>query len=255
MPVDIGLELTPIHVAAAYEQVVARLRRAIWLGELLPGERLPSERAMAEGFEVSRLTIREALRVLQGEGLIAVRRGNSGGSMVTFPQMTAQQRHRTLVEARGRLRDVHEVRLGIEPVAARLAAERATDTQIARLHACQQQLLDSIDVPSFRRADSAFHMTIAEGSGNAMLYNNVEDARSTLFMGFDVHEFAVLKNTSANAHGGIVAAISARDGRRAAKLMTKHLEEAWAEIEAVIDAPEPRESTTSPSMGAQAPKP
>lgn len=225
---------------AAYEQVVARLRRAIWLGELLPGERLPSERTMAEGFEVSRLTIREALRVLQGEGLITVRRGNSGGSTVTYPKMTAQQRHHTLVEARDHLRDVHEVRMGIEPAAARLAAERATEAQLARLQACQQQLLESADVPSFRRVDSVFHMTIAEASGNTLLSNAVEDARSTLFMGFDVHEFEVVKNTSANAHGGIVAAISARDGHRAAELMTEHLVEAWAEIEAVIDGPVPR---------------
>jgi len=235
MGTEHALHLAPIHVPAAYEHVAARLRRAIWLGELIAGERLPSEREMAEGFEVSRLTIREALRVLQGEGLITIRRGNGGGSTITSKQVTSAQRHNELVEARHRLLEVHEVRLGIEPMAARLAAERATAEHIAQLEQKHSELIDSDDLASFRRADSAFHVAIAAASGNRLLEQAVEDARSALFIVIDVHEFDLVKHTSAHAHGGIVRAIARRKGERAATLMASHIEQAWAEISAVID--------------------
>lgn len=229
--------MAPIHVPAAYEHIVTRLRRAIWLGELIPGERLPSERALAEGFEVSRLTIREALRTLQGEGLLTIRRGSSGGAIVASKDMTAEQRHRLLLESREQLRHVHEIRQGVEPMAARLAAQRATSDQLDRLRSCQDELLASTDVSSFRRADSAFHMTVAHASGNPLLSTAVEDARSTLFIALDAQHFDVLKLTSANAHQAIVQAIEAKDPDRAAQLMSEHLDEAWSEIEAVIDGP------------------
>ena len=73
---------SPLHVPAAHEYVLARLRRAIQLGEVLPGERLPWERELAEIFKVSRITVREALKVLQTEGAIESRRGQGGGNVV-----------------------------------------------------------------------------------------------------------------------------------------------------------------------------
>ncbi|MCV7424502.1 GntR family transcriptional regulator [Mycobacterium yunnanensis] len=228
------LGLDPINVPAAHEQVVARLRRAIWLHEVRPGERLPSERVMAERFEVSRLTIREALRVLQGEGLITVRRGSTGGSTVAVPAMTDRQRQQWALDVRAHLKEIHEVRLGVEPVAASLAAERRSDGQLADLAEQCRLLLDSTDVVSFRRADSAFHLTIAEASGNRCLYRAVEEARSSLFARFDSHSFEVVKSSSAAAHQRILDAIYIQDEGDAAHSMRDHLAHAWSEIEAVI---------------------
>src|SRR4051812_10590345 len=74
--------LAPLETPPAYAVVVDRLRRAIALGVLLPGDRLPPERTFAERLGVSRVTIREALRVLQGEGLLLTKRG-SGGTIVS----------------------------------------------------------------------------------------------------------------------------------------------------------------------------
>lgn len=233
---QVGLELAPLHVPPAYEHVANRLRRAIWLGELIPGERLPSERALAEGLEVSRLTIREALRTLQGEGLITIRRGASGGATIALSEPSAEQRHRLLVEARDHMRDVHEVRQAIEPMAARLAAERITDGQLAALRAHQDEIFTTTGVSSFRRTDSAFHMTIAQASGNPLLAKAVEDARSALFVMFDTSNFEVLKASSGKAHQKILDAIAVGNGDEAAALMSVHLAEAWAEIEAVIDS-------------------
>src|SRR3954453_15053226 len=83
--------LTPVEVAPAYAAVVDRLRRSIALGVVAPGEKLPPERTLADGLGVSRLTVREALRVLQGEGLIVTKRGGSGGAVVTSREVTAEE--------------------------------------------------------------------------------------------------------------------------------------------------------------------
>lgn len=247
MSLPSGFVVEPVHVPPAYEYIVARVRSAIWSGELIPGERLPSERSLAEGCAVSRLTIREALRTLQGEGLITVKRGSAGGAIVSASETTAAQRHRLVVESREALRDAHEVREGVEPIAARLAAQRIDGEHAERLAACHADLLDSADVPSFRRADSGFHLTIATSTQNALLADVVRDARARLFMTFDVQEFKVLKSTTVEAHAAILAAIEGRDGDRAARLMAAHLEEAWQEVVSVLDTPVGRGSRFSSS--------
>lgn len=229
----------PVHVPPAYEHIVERLRSAIWLGELIPGERLPSERSLAEGFAVSRLTVREALRTLQGEGLLVIKRGSAGGATVVGREMSQAERHRLVLGSRDVLREAQDVREGIEPLSARLAAERASEEEIKRLESSHEELLGSTDIPSFRRADSAFHLAIADATHNAMLAGVVKEARTKLFMSFDVQEFEVLKSTTVDAHAGIMKAIKAHDGPRAEKAMAVHLEEAWQEVLAVLDAPVP----------------
>ncbi len=73
-----------------------------------------------------------------------------------------------------------ELRLAVETMAARLAAERVTAQDVARLEQCQQDLESSRDVHAFRRADSEFHLTVARISGNDMLCNVVEDVRAAV---------------------------------------------------------------------------
>ncbi len=68
-----------IEPSPVYELVVERIRRAIHIGSYVPGDRLPPERALAEQLGVSRTTVREAIRVLEGEGYVESRRGATGG--------------------------------------------------------------------------------------------------------------------------------------------------------------------------------
>src|SRR5690242_6374962 len=72
----------PVEITAAYQLVVERLRRAIHLRQYVPGDRLPSARKLAESLGVSRVTVREALQDLQGEGYVESRRGAAGGPFV-----------------------------------------------------------------------------------------------------------------------------------------------------------------------------
>lgn len=219
-----------LTVPAAYEHVVQRIRRSIQLSEVLPGEKLPSERALAESFGVSRLTVREALRILQGERIIETRRGNGGGTFVLPDAGDGISLSEGRAAALQRVQDVHELRLAVEPMAAFLAADRATPDQIQRLRTFQDSLNSSTTVGSFRRADSGFHLAIGEASGNEMLRQTIEDARSAMFLVLDARQFTIIHSTSSSAHSDILDAIVARDPALAAEQMRTHILEAKVEI-------------------------
>ena len=93
------------------------------------------------------MTIREAMRVLQGEGLVVTKRGSSG-SMVA-PSVARLQ----IGDDKDSLREVFELRLAVETMTARLAADRGAPADSARLDACQNALKSSTDVHAFRQAD------------------------------------------------------------------------------------------------------
>src|ERR1700712_3739154 len=74
--------MNPVRAAATYELVVDQLRRALALTRFVPGEKLPPERELAQQLGVSRTSVREAIRILEGEGALEVKRGATGGVLV-----------------------------------------------------------------------------------------------------------------------------------------------------------------------------
>lgn len=225
-----GIIFGPLNVPAAHEHVLARIRRAIQLSEILPGERLPTERELAEMFKVSRITVREALKVLQSEDAIETRRGQGGGTVV-LPG--ASERSGSKLDQEKRLKhaqDVREMRLSLEPTAAYYAALRATDEELKRLRSFQRDLLDSSDIDSFRRADSGFHLTIAAASGNPLLEVAIDDVRTAMFLVLDSANFTIVHSSNCSAHGSILNAIESGEAEVAAVRMRSHLQEAGAEI-------------------------
>jgi GntR family transcriptional regulator, transcriptional repressor for pyruvate dehydrogenase complex len=226
--------LGPLHAPPAYAAVVDRLRRAVALGVLLPGDRLPAERTLAEGLEVSRVTVREALRVLQGEGLLITRRG-SGGTTVS-PTATSIRPGDSGYD--DRLAEVFEVRLAVETMAARLAAQRGLASDVERLVDCQTALAASRDVNSFRRADSQFHLTVASISGNSMLRQMIEDARAAAFAWLDRRRFTVLHESSVRGHAAVIEAIRRHDPEAAATAMGSHIEQAREEVVTALATPD-----------------
>lgn len=222
--------LTPVEVPPAYTAVVERLRRVVALGLVLPGERLPSERALADSFGVSRVTVREALRVLQGEGVIVTKRGGTGGAIVSSREVSIEQIREELRRARPQLDQLFEFRIAVEGMAARLAAARRDAGQMRRLIASHRSVLESEDVGAFRRADSEFHLTVAEASGNEMLCRAIEDARGSMFNSFDVLPFRLLRETTAAGHAEVIEACRDRRPDDAAEAMTTHLTHAHEEV-------------------------
>jgi DNA-binding FadR family transcriptional regulator len=133
--------------ARKLSHLIARdLRRMILRGELPPGQALASESDLLEAFDVSRDTLREALRILESEGLIHIRRGRGGGAVVQRPHSRALTRHvALLLQVRAAtIGDIHEVRRIIEPPAAARLAEIAADdlAALSELHDLEQSRVD-----------------------------------------------------------------------------------------------------------------
>lgn len=231
--------LAPLETPPAYAAVVDRLRRAIALGVLLPGERLPSERTLAESLGVSRVTVREALRIMQGERLLVTKRG-SGGTVVSAAATSAAA-IRVDGDYQVKVREAFEYRLAVEGMAARLAAERGTADDIDALLACQDALRVSEGADDFRRADSTFHLMIAKMSGNTMLRKSVEEARAAAFAWLDLKKFKVLHDSSIRGHAAVIDAIKRRAPDAAAEAMGAHIDDARTEVLAALaDLAEPQ---------------
>lgn len=214
--------LAPLDVPPAYVAVVERLRRSIALGTVAPGERLPPERTLAARLGVSRVTVREALRVLQGEGLIVTKRGGQGGAIV-MPGAVSAGANASESEIRAHIEQIFEYRLAVEASAARLAAERRTDDDLEVLTACQDALVSSEGTGGFRRVDSTFHLAVADASRNPWLRQSIEDARVVAFGILDERPFRVLLESTAAGHAGVLAAIRAGRPDAASQAMVEHL--------------------------------
>jgi len=217
------VEPLPAHSAPGYQGIVDHLRREFILGRLRPGDRLPSERALAEHLGVARDTLRQAFRVLEGSGQIVITRGARGGAVVQAA-IVDPTRIRADVDTLARsIIPLTEYRSIIEGAASSLAAERRDDDDLAELEEAQRDLLESSTLYDSRHADTRFHLAIAAAAGNPVLTSAVEDARVQMFTTVDLLSFAFVKYSSYAAHGAVLDAIRASDPEGAAAAMRAHL--------------------------------
>jgi len=148
------------------------LRALILSGELIPGEKLPSEQGLAERFGVSRNVIREALRRLNEQGLAEVRHG--AGIFVQAPDqdtvVSAFARYVHLNYGKEQVASIYEARTLLEPQIAALAAERATPADIAALEESYKRMQSNFGEPkAWSRADLDFHLAMAVATHNPIL--------------------------------------------------------------------------------------
>jgi len=155
------------------QQIADELRRLIVSGELSEGDSLGHEPELVERFKVSRPSLREALRILEAEGLISVVRGMLGGVVVHEPdgRMTARTAALVLQARNVSLADVHEARSLLEPTAVRVVASlRSRRSAVSEL----RQLIDDqmrviMDPEAFGRANARFHEGLVKWAGNQTL--------------------------------------------------------------------------------------
>src|ERR1700683_5556342 len=129
------VRLAPMHVPKASDVLADDLRERILSGEFPEGTSLPTERDMVVQTRMSRTTVREALRILEVQGLVRIRTGRSGGAFVQRPGGDSGADSVSLL-IRGRqirLAALFEAREGIEPACARLAAKYRTEADLARV--------------------------------------------------------------------------------------------------------------------------
>jgi GntR family transcriptional repressor for pyruvate dehydrogenase complex len=167
------LELEPVRPLALKERVIRQLTRLIEEGVLEPGDRLPSERELSEDLQVSRGTVREAVQFLGALGLVEVRHGS--GTFVrlsTDPNELRDEWRDWTIRHAGRIHDLLEIRKGLEPFAAELAANRAGDEDLAAMDEALDLMapaIDSPDVTALIQADLAFHHALCAAGGNQAL--------------------------------------------------------------------------------------
>jgi DNA-binding FadR family transcriptional regulator len=220
----------PVRWQSAFDETVERLAQAIKLGAVPVGAQLPSERQLVEQMQVSRTTLREAIRVLQQRGVLKTRRGRTGGTFVAsdgITMLTKAEASRLVQEMGPALTDLIEIRSAIEPKAAELAAERAEPGSVERLRGVLHLSHDA-PVTELRANDSLVHIAIAKISASELVMDSVLKVQSQL------HELLaflavvptpqVAARAESRQHGKIVEAIARGDAQRAREAMAKHVE-------------------------------
>jgi GntR family transcriptional repressor for pyruvate dehydrogenase complex len=220
---------------------VATTRRLIdylLSGDVAPGQKIPSERQLAEALGVGRSTIREAIKSLELLGLLEQRVGDgtylSGSSSELLPQVIQWG----LLLGERRMDDLLEARFHLEVLLAGLAADGRTEEQLARLHELIAQMrASSDDLDSYIEADIAFHLQIARASGNSVLVGVLNNIQSLLHVWASrVIHTAGETATSLAMHEPILKAIDAGDAEAAREAMTAHMERATRRLRASLPA-------------------
>jgi GntR family transcriptional repressor for pyruvate dehydrogenase complex len=158
------------------KQISEKIREAILQGRVHVHERLPTEEELAVKFNVSRPTIREALKRLAAQNLIRSRRGPTGGTFVNQPsredaRLTVANAARLLVSMdEFNLNDIAEARQEIELICCRLAAQRRTDEHLSSMaFEIEQQRQPSLTDEEFCASDVRFHHALVAAAGNPAL--------------------------------------------------------------------------------------
>jgi DNA-binding FadR family transcriptional regulator len=160
----------PVAIPTAAQVVAARIRRRIIDGDLRTGDALAPESSLVEEFGVSRPTLREALRILQSESLIAIRRGGRHGARVLGPGLepVARDAGQLLRYEGTTLGDVYRARQVIESAAAGMVAARGASAA-SRLRAALDAEAAAADLDATIAASTAFHRAVVELAGNQSL--------------------------------------------------------------------------------------
>jgi DNA-binding FadR family transcriptional regulator len=209
--------------------VAQRIVRDIVRGNLQARDLLPPERVMLETYQTGRGTLREALRLLEFQGVIALKPGPRGGPVVLDPDASHLASTIVLLMQlkQAPFRTIVEVRMALEPMISRLAAERISDESMAELGKTIDQMRDHLDdQEQFLEANQRFHDIIAWSSGNPLFGYVVDSVLGIMdgtVLGIDYpapRRKAILK-----AHEAIYAALLQRDPAESEARMREHIEE------------------------------
>ncbi|WP_445399866.1 FadR/GntR family transcriptional regulator [Streptomyces sp. LE64] len=217
--------LRPVRAGNGFEEALEQVLQVVRLGLVPEGERLPSERELSERLGVSRVTLREVLRVLTDQGLVESRRGRYGGTFV-LPRGGAPGEAELRRRVAGvDVEDVLRFREVLEVGAAGLCAGRELDRIGAdRLRTALAATGDAAPA-DYRRRDTLFHLTLAELSGSPSLTAQYAAVRARVNDLLDCIPLLVRNlEHSQEQHNALVAAVLAGDAPGARAVMREHCE-------------------------------
>lgn len=222
--------IKPVQPTYAYQQIAGEIEAQILRGDLKPGDQLPGEAQLASTFGVTRSTLREGLRQLESDGL--VHRPSPRRMEVAVPQadQLTSRSGRAMALMKVTFRELWQVTMVTEPLAARLATQHGTEDEINALQithgalvAAEGQMARTIAL------DEEYHTQIAEIGRNRVLGLAREPIALLLFRGFEqIAPFAPrFYKRQIEAHSNVIAAMRDRDVDRAEKWARMHIEDFW----------------------------
>jgi DNA-binding FadR family transcriptional regulator len=226
--VDKTNRLRATQVQTLPQQIAASIRDSILDGSLGPGDRLPSEEAMAEMYGCSRPTVREALGRLRTDGVLTSARGRGGGYRVAelSPQALAASAGEVISLSLGMKTldygQLFAVRFDLELRAAATAAQVRTGADLEALRATLPEALEDLPAEAALAADVAFHRALAEASHNPLLIG-FAGATATAFRRFAEEVQEVDPPRVLDGIQEVVDAVAAQDPDAAREAMRAHL--------------------------------
>lgn len=226
----------PLERRKVYEQIAEQLLGQISQRHLKPGDALPPERELTEQFKVGRSSIREALRMLESQGVI---RGANGGAFVVANAANPLNSSLRLVftlDDRAGLHDLFELRRIIDCEAAALAAERRQGAHLDEMDAAIAEMEASLGADAggdrFIDADLRFHLAVADATGNRMLLHSMEAVRDVVRRALlTVYLIPQSPESAVVEHRAVRAAIAVGDAERARGAMRHHLTRVESDVE------------------------
>lgn len=218
--------MDPIKKISLIGTAASRLKELIGSGELSEGDELPSERELSVKLQVSTAAVREAVITLQALGIIEIKRGI--GFVAKIDEDIAQSATQWFSEHFVQMGDYMEARQAIEATAAKLAAQRAKEDEIAQIehiHKEFEKAIESNDVVGTVEADKAFHNAIIKATHNrvlAIINHKLEKA----FEKYRIKSFSISKSAQGTLiqHRGILDALINRKPDQAEAEMIRHLD-------------------------------
>jgi GntR family transcriptional regulator, transcriptional repressor for pyruvate dehydrogenase complex len=222
---------TPVQTRRTFEEAAEQIADKVRIGELRVGDKLPGERALAAQMQISRPTLREAVRVLADAGVVAVRPGSAGGTFVVSGYVPFELLRSKSELRLGEVAGVLEARRLLEPRVAQLAAVHAREDDFARLQAtidAHKALLAEGDALAnedrFLQLDTQFHLRIARATGNTTIVSLVRTLLRRLEIARDMalHD-PPIPEWLIDVHERTLAAIRSADHDRIERVMDEHL--------------------------------
>lgn len=227
-----AIVFSPVQTRRTFEEAVEQIAERIALGELEVGDQLPSERVLASQMQISRPTVREALKVLSQSGVVDIQSGSRGGAFVRsefVPRDVLRRRSELRV---GEVGGVLEARRLLEPRVAQVAAVYSREDDLAamartidlqrELDADGGQLLKNED--RFLQLDFQFHLSMARATGNSTIVTLMRSLlrRLEIVRDMALHE-PLVGDWTIDIHEQTLAAIRSGDMERIEMVMDEHL--------------------------------
>ena len=224
-----AVRFEPRPTKRAFEHISEQIRNLIYAGSIRPGERLPSERELAEQFQTGRLAVREAFRVLEEMGLIYIKKGKTGGAYIREfnKSVFSKSLTDTIESAMPSMEDLMEARAGLETLTVGLAIERMSpdDLQALKQNISEASQLINKGISS-SEVQINFHILIAKAAGNSTLETLLKSIMNVLqlFLLKGIEPSREHLDKHLNDHKDILKTIQDKQPEKAKRQIVKHIQ-------------------------------